>query len=79
MTMLPFGHTVIHKPQPLHRSAFIMILPAIFSYYLYKTQNTGNSIKSQILTDLHMTVKVKYSCLKIVTFLFYQSSSHLKS
>jgi hypothetical protein len=26
-----FGHTAIHKPQPLHRSISIIILPAIFS------------------------------------------------
>jgi hypothetical protein len=29
MVMLPFGHTITQRPQPLHRSVFIIILPAI--------------------------------------------------
>ena len=29
-TMQLFGHTIMHKPQPLHRSILILILPAIW-------------------------------------------------
>jgi len=29
-----FGHTATHKPQPLHRSVSIMILPAILITYI---------------------------------------------
>ena len=32
MTIQFFGHTVTHKPQPLHRSVSIIISPAIFIY-----------------------------------------------
>jgi hypothetical protein len=28
--MLPFGHAITQRPQPLHRSIFIIILPAIW-------------------------------------------------
>ena len=31
MTIVFLGHTVTHKPQPLHRSVSIIILPAILS------------------------------------------------
>ena len=33
--MLFFGHTTTHKPQPLHRSVSIIILPAIFIFRIY--------------------------------------------
>ena len=29
MIMLPFGHAITQRPQPLHRSILIIILPAI--------------------------------------------------
>ena len=29
-TMQLFGHAIMHKPQPLHRSILIIILPAIW-------------------------------------------------
>lgn len=57
-----FGHTTTHKPQPLHRSVSITILPAIFrivyciSYFV--SRFTGDFLrKGRILTGLDVAVK----------------------
>jgi len=34
ITMQPLGQNTTHKPQPLHRSVSIIILPAIFALYI---------------------------------------------
>jgi len=65
MMILLFGHTFTHRPQPLHRSAFIIILPAISSLILYKTPFFGEFLlKNHILTDYDKYVKSKYLKLR---------------
>ena len=57
-----FGHTVMHKPQPLHRSVSIMIFPAIL--VLLKSYSnhslTGElMLTACILTCSNISVKAK--------------------
>jgi len=60
-----FGHTTTHKPQPLHRSVSIIILPAILSiriaYILFSPQFHWGFFprKQRILTSPEVPVKSK--------------------
>ena len=54
--MLFFGHTIMHRPQPLHRSILIIILPAIWittRKFVYSLFNPW------ILTGMSILVKSK--------------------
>ncbi len=56
MIMQLFGHTIMHKPQPLHRSILILILPTIWITTLKLIYCLFNS---WILTGMSTIVKSK--------------------
>ena len=65
MTIVFLGHTTTHKPQPLHRSVSIIILPAILSiriaYLLFSPRFHRGFFprKNRILTGHDTHVKPK--------------------
>ena len=55
-TMQLFGHAIMHKPQPLHRSILIVILPAI---WITTHKLVYCLFNSWILTGINTIVKSK--------------------
>jgi hypothetical protein len=67
-----FGHTATHRPQPLHRSILIIILPAIFriAYIVLRLtihERRATNLSNRILTGPDVAVKSKgnYSFLVV--------------
>ena len=71
IVMLPLGHAITHRPQPLHRSILIIILPAIRInthklFYCF--------FNSWILTGINTLVKTNRVLITVSKYLILDNS-----